>query len=50
VFLVILVGIIMVRIKAVHRGWVDVLNKYAFMDRITFSYICCPGPARFPIQ
>jgi predicted permease len=28
-FLVILVGIIMVRIKAVHRGWVDVLNKYA---------------------
>ncbi|MEI6677732.1 MAG: AEC family transporter [Mariniphaga sp.] len=28
-FLIILIGIGMVRIKAVHRGWVDVLNKYA---------------------
>ena len=28
-FLVILTGIGMVRIKAVHPGWVDVLNKYA---------------------
>ena len=28
-FLVILTGIGMVRIKAVHTGWVDVLNKYA---------------------
>lgn len=28
-FLIILTGIGMVRIKAVHRGWVDVLNKYA---------------------
>ncbi len=28
-FLVILTGIGMVRIKAVHAGWVDVLNKYA---------------------
>jgi len=28
-FLIILTGIGMVRIGAVHRGWVDVLNKYA---------------------
>jgi predicted permease len=28
-FLIILTGIVMVRIKAVHRGWVDILNKYA---------------------
>jgi predicted permease len=28
-FLIILTGIGMVRIKAVHRGWVDILNKYA---------------------
>jgi len=28
-FLVILTGIGMVRVKAVHAGWVDVLNKYA---------------------
>jgi predicted permease len=28
-FLVILTGMGMVRIKAVHRGWVDILNKYA---------------------
>lgn len=28
-FLIILIGIGMVRIKAVHPGWVDVLNKYA---------------------
>ena len=28
-FLVILIGITLVRLKVVHRGWVDVLNKYA---------------------
>ena len=28
-FLIILIGIGLVRIKVVHRGWVDVLNKYA---------------------
>ena len=28
-FLVILIGIFFVRLRVVHRGWVDVLNKYA---------------------